>query len=168
MLIIRALGAALIISAVWFVCLPALLLVSGVDPFRLELGSARILGIVPLAIGGILFGWVTWVFASRGGGTPLIFAPPARLVLRGPFRWVRNPMYVADILIIVGEALLLEASIILVYAAVLWAAIHALVVIREEPHLRRAFGRSYIVYCERVPRWIPRARVANEGDEEDR
>jgi protein-S-isoprenylcysteine O-methyltransferase Ste14 len=166
MLIIRALGAVLVISAVWFVCLPALLLVSGLEPFRLELGATRMLGAVPLAVGAVLFGWVTWVFASRGGGTPLVFDPPSRLVLRGPFRWMRNPMYVANMLIIVGEALLLEASIILAYAAVLWAALHVLVVVREEPHLRRTFGRSYLVYCDRVPRWIPRPGASNEREED--
>jgi protein-S-isoprenylcysteine O-methyltransferase Ste14 len=76
-------------------------------------------------------------------------------------------MYVADVLIIAGEALLLEASIILAYAAALWGALHVLVVVLEEPRLRRRFGRSYAVYCERVPRWLPRLRAANGRDEED-
>ena len=167
MLILRALGAALIIVSVWFVGLPILLLVSGVEPFRLALGAWRVIGVVPLLAGAVLFGWVTWVFASRGDGTPLVFAPPARLVLRGPFRWMRNPMYVADVFIIAGEGLLLEASIILAYAATLWAAVHVLVVTVEEPRLLRRFGRSYAVYCERVPRWVPRLRAFGEPDEED-
>jgi protein-S-isoprenylcysteine O-methyltransferase Ste14 len=167
MLTLHALGAALVIVSVWFVGLPILLLASGVEPFELDLGAWRAAGAVPLAVGAGLFGWVTWVFAARGGGTPLVFAPPARLVLRGPFRWMRNPMYVADVLIIAGEAVLLEASIILAYAAALWGALHVLVVVLEEPRLRRRFGRSYAVYCERVPRWLPRLRAANERDEED-
>lgn len=166
-MIVRALRAALIIIVFWFVVLPTLLLASGLEPFRLELGPARIAGVVPLLVGSVLFGWVTWVFASRGGGTPLIFDPPQRLVLRGPFRWMRNPMYLADVLIIAGGGLLLEASILLVYAATLWAALHVLVVVREEPRLRRAFGRAYEVYCARVPRWIPRLGAGNSRDEED-
>jgi len=157
MLILRSIAAVVIIVAIWFVGFPALLLSLRVEPFPLRLGALRMAGAVPLAIGAWLFLWVTWTFAAIGRGTPLIFDAPTRFVALGPLRFVRNPMYVGDVLIILGEALLLESSAILVYGAVFWLALHILVVTLEEPRLRRRFGSSYERYCQQVPRWVPRA-----------
>ena len=157
MLILRSIAAVVIIVAIWFVGFPALLLSLRVEPFPLRLGALRMAGAVPLAIGAWLFLWVTWTFAAIGRGTPLIFDAPTRFVALGPLRFVRNPMYVGDVLIILGEALLLESSAILVYGAVFWLALHILVVTLEEPRLRRRFGPSYERYCQQVPRWVPRA-----------
>lgn len=158
----RSLGAALIIVAVWFVGFPWFLISTGREPFSLGLGWMRLLGLLPLLLGAALFIWVTWMFAFVGGGTPLVFDSPARLVSGGPYLWVRNPMYVADILIIVGEALILESSGILVYAGLLGVGLHMLVFLLEEPRLRRRFGKPYEEYCSRVPRWIPAAARATE------
>jgi len=155
-LIIRSLAAVVIIVAIWFVGFPALLITLRVDPFPLRPGAFRAIGLLPLVVGGWLFAWVTWTFAAVGRGTPLIFDAPARFVAIGPHRFVRNPMYVGDVLIILGEALLFESAAILVYAGVFWAAVHVLVVTLEEPRLRRRFGTSYELYCRRVPRWLPR------------
>lgn len=157
MLILRSIAAVVIIVAIWFVGFPALLLSLRVEPFPLRLGALRMAGAVPLAIGAWLFLWVTWTFAAIGRGTPLIFDAPTRFVALGPLRFVRNPMYVGDVLIILGEALLLESSAILVYGAVFWLALHILVVTLEEPRLRRRFGSSYERYCQQVPRLVPRA-----------
>jgi protein-S-isoprenylcysteine O-methyltransferase Ste14 len=156
MLILRSIAAVVIIVAIWFVGFPALLIWLRVDPFPLRLGPLRIAGTVPLAIGAWLFLWVTWTFAVVGRGTPLIFDAPTRFVAVGPLRYVRNPMYLADVLILLGLALLLESAAILIYAAVFWLALHVLVVTLEEPRLRRRFGTSYELYCRRVPRWLPR------------
>jgi protein-S-isoprenylcysteine O-methyltransferase Ste14 len=163
MLILRSLAAVLIIVGIWFVGFPALLIALDVEPFPLRLGAFRALGAVPLAIGAWLFLRVTWTFAAVGRGTPLIFDAPARFVAVGPHRFVRNPMYVADVLILLGEALLLESSAILVYAGVFWLALHVLVVTLEEPRLKRRFGPSYERYCQRVPRWVPGIQGAQLG-----
>jgi protein-S-isoprenylcysteine O-methyltransferase Ste14 len=162
MLVIRALGAALVIVAIWFVGVPCFLVSSGAEPFPLDLGRLRLLGVLPLLTGALLFFWVTWIFAFVGGGTPLVFDSPVRLVSIGPYSRVRNPMYIADTLIVTGEAVLLESSAILLYAGLLWLGLHLLVVVLEEPRLRRRFGARYKEYCGQVPRWIPAPTKAAE------
>jgi len=161
MLIARSLGAALIIAGIWFVGFPWLLVSTGAEPFSLGLGRLRLLGVAPLLVGALLFMWVTWILAFVGRGTPLVFDSPVRLVSIGPYLWVRNPMYLADTLIVTGEAVLLESSAILVYAGLLWLGLHLLVVVLEEPRLRRRFGSRYEEYRKHVPRWVPAATNAS-------
>ncbi len=79
-----------------------------------------------------------------------------RLVITGSYRYVRNPMYVAIIASVVGQALLLGQGALLTYALVLWASFHAFVVWYEEPSLRRRFAQQYEAYCAAVRRWWPR------------
>jgi protein-S-isoprenylcysteine O-methyltransferase Ste14 len=79
-----------------------------------------------------------------------------KLVVTGLYRYVRNPMYVAVIGIILGQALLFADRRLLLYAALFWLACHAFVVAYEEPTLRRTFGVPYAAFCAHVPRWIPR------------
>jgi protein-S-isoprenylcysteine O-methyltransferase Ste14 len=95
-------------------------------------------------------------FALEGLGTPAPVAPPERLVVTGLYRYVRNPMYVSVVAIIVGQALLFENWRLIAYGAVFWLACHAFVLVYEEPTLRRKFGGQYEALCANVPRWIPR------------
>jgi protein-S-isoprenylcysteine O-methyltransferase Ste14 len=95
-------------------------------------------------------------FALEGLGTPAPILPTQHLVVKGFYRYVRNPMYVAVVSIIVGQALLLGNGSLLVYAAVVWAAFLGFVLSYEEPKLRKTYGAEYEAYCARVPRWIPR------------
>lgn len=95
-------------------------------------------------------------FVREGHGTPAPFAPPRRLVVSGPYRWVRNPGYVAAVAMIAGEALVLGSGAVLAYAGLVWLACHVLVVAYEEPTLRATFGDDYCAYRRRVPRWLPR------------
>ena len=95
-------------------------------------------------------------FALEGLGTPAPVAPPRKLVVTGLYRYVRNPMYVAVVAIILGQALLLGDGRILWYGALFWLASHAFVVGYEEPTLKRTFGAQYEAYRASVPRWIPR------------
>ena len=97
-------------------------------------------------------------FVTVGLGTPAPVAPPTRLVVSGQYRYVRNPMYVAVLAIITGQALLLGSRVLLLYAAALWAAFHLFVTLDEEPKLRAQFGDSYLEYRRNVRRWWPRAR----------
>jgi protein-S-isoprenylcysteine O-methyltransferase Ste14 len=99
-------------------------------------------------------------FVREGHGTPAPFAPPRRLVVSGPYRWVRNPGYVAAVTMIAGEALVLGSVAVLAYAALVWLACHALVVGYEEPTLLTTFGDDYAAYRRRVPRWVPRIPTA--------
>lgn len=95
-------------------------------------------------------------FVVVGLGTPAPVRPPTRLVVAGLYRYVRNPMYVAVLMIVTGQALWLGRFILLAYAAALWAVFHLFVVMYEEPTLRRTFGPSYDDYRAAVRRWWPR------------
>ena len=95
-------------------------------------------------------------FVREGRGTPAPVAPPRLLVVRGPYRWVRNPIYLAIESVIVGQALVFASSGLLVYGALVALAFHAAVVVYEEPTLRRQFGADYEAYVAAVPRWMPR------------
>lgn len=95
-------------------------------------------------------------FALQGRGTPAPVAPPEKLVVSGFYRYVRNPMYVAVLALVVGQGLLTARPWTLAYGALLWGAFHAFVVAYEEPTLRRSFGEDYDRFAANVPRWLPR------------
>jgi len=94
-------------------------------------------------------------FALEGLGTPAPVLPTQHLVVKGFYRYVRNPMYVAVVSIIIGQGLLLGNVALLVYAAVAWVAFFGFVLSYEEPKLRKTYGAEYQAYCARVRRWIP-------------
>jgi len=97
-------------------------------------------------------------FALEGMGTPAPVAPPQRLVVGGLYRYVRNPMYVGVLAVILGQGLLLGDARVLSYGAVVWLSFHLFVLGYEEPALRRKFGADYLNFCANVPRWIPRLK----------
>jgi protein-S-isoprenylcysteine O-methyltransferase Ste14 len=102
--------------------------------------------------------WCWYEFVTRGRGTPMPIDPPRRLVVVGPYRYVRNPMYVAGLLVLLGQATLYGAVSLLWYAAGFALATHLFVVGYEERTLRRRFGADYDAYRAAVGRWIPRLR----------
>jgi protein-S-isoprenylcysteine O-methyltransferase Ste14 len=79
-------------------------------------------------------------------------------VAQGLYRYVRNPMYVSVLLVLLGESVFFESRRLLLYAGIVWLVVHSFVLIYEEPALRRKFGAAYDEYCRRVPRWLPRFR----------
>jgi protein-S-isoprenylcysteine O-methyltransferase Ste14 len=95
-------------------------------------------------------------FAVVGRGTPGPWDPPRRFVAVGPYRWVRNPIYLAAMLIVLGEAWLFLSTALLLYAAAAAVGFHLLVVAYEEPRLRSRFGERYEAYQRSVSRWVPR------------
>jgi protein-S-isoprenylcysteine O-methyltransferase Ste14 len=97
-------------------------------------------------------------FVVEGAGTPAPVAPPTRLVVGGLYRHVRNPMYVAVVTTITGEALLLARPVLVAYAAAVALACVTFVRAYEEPMLRRQFGPQYDAYRRAVPGWWPRLR----------
>ena len=113
-------------------------------------------GLLPLAAGAATLFWCIWDFAVIGRGTLAPVDPPTQLVARGPYQYVRNPMYVGVALILLGEAVLFQSVVLLVYGAVFVAVAHGFVALYEEPTLHRQFGQSYEAYCRRVRRWWPR------------
>ena len=98
-------------------------------------------------------------FVRDGHGTPAPIAPTRHLVVGGPYRYVRNPAYVAVLAMIAGQALLFGSADLLAYAVIVGLGFHLFVVWYEEPTLRRTFGAEYEDYCRQVPRWRPRLRA---------
>ncbi len=95
-------------------------------------------------------------FVWEGRGTPAPVAPTRRLVVGGPFRYVRNPGYLSVLAMIFGQGLFFGRASILLYAVCVALGFHLFVVFYEEPTLRTQFGDAYEAYCRHVPRWMPR------------
>jgi protein-S-isoprenylcysteine O-methyltransferase Ste14 len=157
-------GRALLASAVFLCLAPGT--VAGLIPFWISrwrfqapffgLEPLRWVGlfVIVLAAPVLLESFVR--FALEGLGTPSPALPTQRLVVRGFYRYVRNPMYLAVVSIITGQSVFLGNGYLLLYAAVVWAAFVGFVLLYEEPKLRRTYGAAYDGYCRRVGRWMPR------------
>jgi protein-S-isoprenylcysteine O-methyltransferase Ste14 len=120
-------------------------------------GILVIPGAILISLGVALLSWCTWDFIAHGRGTPNPLDPPKFLVAQGPYRRVRNPMYVGVGLILFGESLMFDSLPVLVYTATVLFGFHLFVLLYEEPTLRSQFGESYEQFCRDVPRWLPRA-----------
>jgi protein-S-isoprenylcysteine O-methyltransferase Ste14 len=152
-------------SLLWTVLLPGV--VAGYVPWRyFGLSTAQItwsdpldvLG-VALAAGGILLlAACIFEFARSGRGTLSPVDPPRHLVVRGLYRYVRNPMYLAVTIILLGEASVIRSLDLVIYWTAFFAAANLFVIGYEEPYLRSRFGVSYETYTNQVGRWIPRFR----------
>jgi protein-S-isoprenylcysteine O-methyltransferase Ste14 len=151
-------------SAVFLVIAPGT--VAGLMPWWISgwQMQAPLLGLPAMrVIGGVLIAAGVPVlldsfarFALQGVGTPAPVLPTRHLVVTGLYRYVRNPMYVAVVWVILGQGLLFGNVRVLGYGALVWLAFHLFVLMYEEPTLRRSFGEEYEVFCANVPRWIPR------------
>lgn len=119
-------------------------------------GVTFALGLALLGIGGVAYLWCVWDFATFGRGTPAPIDAPKKLVIRGLYRYTRNPMYVAVLTVVLGWGVLLQSPILFLYALLAGAAFHLFVVLYEEPTLSRQFGDEYEGYRTRVNRWLPR------------
>ncbi len=156
MVLLRTLIFTVVVPGTVTVLVPYLLLSANGHAVRLELGGPWTLGLVPILLGVAIYLWCAWDFTFAGRGTPAPIDAPRELVVRGLYRFVRNPMYVGVLLVLVGEAALFRSASLLVYAALLFVAFHLFVVLYEEPTLQQQFGESYARYRNSVPRWIPR------------
>jgi protein-S-isoprenylcysteine O-methyltransferase Ste14 len=152
-------------SAVFTVIVPGTM--AGLIPYSLTGGWRRagdlfglpgawVGGVALIALGLPVLLAAIYKFASDGLGTPLPAAPTQSLVVTGPHRYVRNPMYIAVATVIVGQALVLGQPVLLWYAALFVVATTAFVYFYEQPALSRQFGDEYRRYCASVPAWLPR------------
>lgn len=119
-------------------------------------GPWQWLGTTAALLGALVYLASMAVFAIRGHGTPSFIDPPKKLTRRGPYKWVRNPMYLALFALVAGEALFLRSWHIGIYFVFLVCSLHLLVVLNEENSLRFRFGAMYEDYRREVPRWRPR------------
>jgi len=155
-ILIRALTYATIFVGFVLVYLPAQALSAAGVTRPARLGPPQMAGFVVAAAGAALAAWCVLSFALVGRGTPAPFDAPRRLVVGGPYRYVRNPMYLGAILALAGAALYYETVVLWAYAAAFLVLMHLFVVFYEEPTLRRSFGADYEEYARRVHRWMPR------------
>jgi protein-S-isoprenylcysteine O-methyltransferase Ste14 len=112
---------------------------------------------IMVTIGTAIALWYLLMFVFIRKGTPAPFDPPRKLVVRGPYRFVRNPMYIGAGMTLAGAALYYESVSIFIYTGLFFLITHLFVVLYEEPTLRRMFGEDYETYFQRVRRWMPRA-----------
>ncbi|MGE5236795.1 MAG: methyltransferase family protein [Acidobacteriota bacterium] len=118
----------------------------------------RAVGVLTAALGGGLAIWCIVLFVRVGEGTQAPTAPPKHLVTVGPYGVVRNPMLLGVTLLLAGEAIAFASLGITLYVVAFLAVTNLLMVLVEEPSLRKRFGTEYEVYRNAVPRWLPRLR----------
>jgi protein-S-isoprenylcysteine O-methyltransferase Ste14 len=116
------------------------------------------LGLPLIAVGACGLLWCIWQFFAEGRGTLAPLDPPKHLVVRGLYRYVRNPMYVSVMAILLGEAVLFTSLPVLIEAVLFFVATNLFIRFYEEPILQRQFGESYEEYKKSVRRWRPRLR----------
>lgn len=152
-------------SLLWTILLPGV--VAGYVPWRYFGVSVAhvewsdpldLLGLAVLAGGILLLGACIFEFARSGRGTLSPVDPPRQLVVQGLYRYVRNPMYLAVTMILLGEASIMHSRDLVLYWAMFFVAANLFVIAYEEPYLRSRFGVSYETYTRQVGRWIPRLR----------
>lgn len=158
MLLLRAILFTILMPGLVTVYVPWILL-SGTAPVA---GWVRFAGVLPIAAGTLGYLACALEFLRRGRGTPALFITrplrsvigeePKTLVRSALYSRTRNPMYISVVTILLGESLLFESTVLLVYALSLWLVFHLVVVYVEEPHLHQREG--FEEYCARVPRWL--------------
>lgn len=126
----------------------------GATPLR-GIGALQYFAVVPITIGVAILARCIWEFAAKGRGTLAPVDPPKHLVVTGLYRYVRNPMYVGALTLILGEAALFRSVALLEYAAGFFLFVNVFVMFYEEPILQRRFGESYDRYRRAVHRWLP-------------
>jgi protein-S-isoprenylcysteine O-methyltransferase Ste14 len=154
-ILVRAVTYAALFIGLVLIYVPARLLSwSGiVPPATIEV--QQVAGMVIGAAGAAVALWCVFTFASIGRGTPAPFDPPRRLVIQGPYRFVRNPMCIGAGLALASAALFYESLPLLGYAGLFFLTTHLFVVWYEEPTLRQIFRQEYEAYCRKVRRWWP-------------
>ncbi len=155
MLALRSLCFALLLPGTVTLLLPYFIL-SGRGGLAVHRWSAlQYLALMLIAVGVAVLIRCIADFARIGRGTLAPVDPPKELVVRGLYRYVRNPMYVGVLGVLLGEAALFQSVALLTYTAIWFLFVNLFVILYEEPTLRRRFGESYEQYRRSVGRWIP-------------
>lgn len=153
MLVLRSVFFALLLPGTVTLLIPYFILSRRTVPHWDVIG---LVGLVATFVGVTILIWCIADFARVGRGTLAPVDPPKELVVRGPYRYVRNPMYVGVALVLAGESALFHSTSLLIYAGVWFLIVNLFVMLYEEPTLRARFGESYEQYRRSVGRWIPR------------
>jgi protein-S-isoprenylcysteine O-methyltransferase Ste14 len=162
MLLLRALLFTILVPGMVGGYLPYVIVQRWPDQF--DFGIVHSVGLLLIAVGLLLYGICTFLFLTKGRGTPTIWftrpfrailgEEPRMLVSHGLYQRTRNPMYLGVTLLVFGEALWFANVALCVYTVALWIFFHGVVVFIEEPHLKARGGQQYAMYCSKVPRWF--------------
>ena len=160
MLALKSIFFTLLLPGTVTVLVPYLILANRISSDPQSGNFVRYLGVLPMAIGFSILLKCIWDFAAIGRGTLAPVDPPKTLIVRGLYRFVRNPMYVGVLLALAGEALWFLSWELVLFAGAFFGLVHSFVVFYEEPTLRRQFGESYEGYWQSVNRWVPKRPTA--------
>ena len=123
-----------------------------------DFGISRYLPFPLWLLGTAIIIWCSIDMIQKGKGTPAHLDPPKKLIVNGLYRYVRNPIYLGALLVLLGYILWFGSGLIVIYFLMFLMAYQILITLIEEPILRNTFGQDYEEYCRRVPRWIPRLK----------
>jgi protein-S-isoprenylcysteine O-methyltransferase Ste14 len=154
--LVRAIVYATLFVGLLLVFLPARILSAAGIGAPVSIGPMQLTGMIVGAAGAAIALSCIFTFVFVGKGTAAPFDPPTRLVIRGPYRLVRNPMYLGAGLVLIGAALFYRSPALIAYMLALFAVVHSLVIFYEEPVLTKKFGADYDAYRAQVRRWLPR------------
>ena len=157
----------LLLLPFFLILIPYKILSSSEHIYHFDIGTVQYLGLIPIVMGAFIYLWCSYSFVFSGKGTPIPFTPTKNLVVTGLFSFVRNPLYIAGVFVLTGEALLFQSIGIFIYCLVMFV-IFNMHVIMEETLLADKFGATYKQYLKSVPRWIPRLKPYRENDSESR
>jgi protein-S-isoprenylcysteine O-methyltransferase Ste14 len=146
--------------------IPYKILISPNISYPFDIGLFRFIGLVPIILGVVIYFWCSHSFVFLGKGTPLLFTPTKYLVVKGLYRFVRNPMYIGALLVVSGEALLFQSKVLIIYALVVFGASNFVILFFEEPYLADKYGVTYKRYRNSVRRWISRLTPYREKNSE--
>ncbi|MDC7228353.1 MAG: isoprenylcysteine carboxylmethyltransferase family protein [Spirochaetales bacterium] len=152
-LIKRAVIAVLLLPVIFAGIIPVVLII--IDPRRQPFFWP---GLLVLAAGASLLVLCIRDFYKRGGGTLAPWDAPAELVVTGPYRFCRNPMYIGVLLTIAGFALMFTSPLVLLYNIAAAVLFHLRIVKYEEPRLAQQFGNRWALYAAMTNRWLPKIR----------
>src|SRR2546429_8079785 len=158
LILLRALTYATLFVAFFLVVVPQRILAASGIVRPNHVGPAQAAGLVLVALGAVVVLWCVLTFALVGKGTPAIFDPPRKLVIAGPYRWVRNPMYIGAGLVLLGAAMFYGSFGLALYTVAFWSMAHLFVLFYEEPTLHKKFGPEYEAYIASRRRCMPRWR----------
>jgi protein-S-isoprenylcysteine O-methyltransferase Ste14 len=125
----------------------------------------RVPGLILISAGGLLVLTCAGYFVLQGRGTPAIFDSPRQFVATGPYRLVRNPMYLGALALLSGFGLWLRSVAIVLLAVALFVVLHLFVLFYEEPVLKKRFGQTYLDYKKAINRWVPKKPVTQPRSE---
>lgn len=154
MLVLKNLAYTIVVPGTGTIYVPWLL----VSDHSASSGIWLFLASVLFFLGGAVYSWCIWDFATVGHGTPAPFDAPKHLVVQGLYHYTRNPMYGGVLILLFGWIVLFPSPRLLLYGLSFGLCLHLFVVLYEEPHLRKVFRISYDEYRTHVGRWIPNIR----------